>query len=242
MLTAENGKKLGFFLSVNGVTPSIDQPPGGRGNTLELETAYVSISIGDRESAQRPGERETWYNFESRRAAEIAFLSMIDGVLCVVVMRKQYTKDDSWMYKIPGGYDFSDENPNFHLIDKIALDTGLRLVNQPIYLGSTAGHPEIDTPIGLFCALPGSWEPQDRPRKGIELLERPLEWALDYFDQHALGDEHQLADIFGECIDASGVNHDSPLYHVNSTGFELLFRLDRRLRKGVITIPGYTHG
>lgn len=223
---------------------SVDDPIGFAADITprcaQIRTAYADYSVGAKESAQVPGKMETWFNFESRRAAELAFLSVnSEGNLCVEVMYKKYTKDGSLMYKIPGGY-VIDENPEFHLEKKIEADTGIRLTGKPIYLGSTAGHPELVIPIGLFAALPPDWEKIGEPRPGITVETWKFFTALDFFDRHRLGDDHDLSHIFGEHSDLSNPDPNAAPYHVNETGFALLFRILFRLYTGELKISGHS--
>lgn len=222
------------------------QTPDGKGG-LRTETAFFDIRVGVRESARPEGGLETWVDLESRPAAEVAPISVDEnGQPTVILMRKQHRADQPPLYKVPGGY-ILDEVEGFSLLDKIAADTGIHLYRATIYyLGSMAGHPEIVTPIGLFVATEG-WSQVASPREGIELVPMPLEWALDFFDRHSLGDTYGvsgLPHLVDKSIDAVGrvtdVKVKSGSYRVNSTGFELLARFERRLRSGEIQIPGYT--
>ncbi|OGB74226.1 hypothetical protein A2V68_00455 [candidate division Kazan bacterium RBG_13_50_9] len=235
----EVGDKRGFI-----ITPD-------RAGGITIENSFFDVRVGVRQSAQPGGGIETWVDLRSRPAAEVAPIRVNpDGEVEVVLMRKQYRADQVPFYKVPGGYILS-ENPDFDLRRKIAADTGILIKDTVIYLGSTAGHPEIVTPIGLFAAP--TWEKVAPPREGIELVHMRLETALSFFDQHALGSTYGLPDVAGARL--AGAPGSEPLfrieglegipgnqYQVNSTGFELLFRLERRLRSGELQlpIPGYS--
>lgn len=222
---------------------------------ISIETAYVEFDVTSKESAQRPGKMETWYNFKSRPAAELAFIEVdtsgIPRNLRVWLMKKQHTIDRPPLYKIPGGYIIT-EDPDFSLAKKIEADTGLRLIGKCWYLGSAASHPEIVTPLGLYATFNSpdanliNWEQVGDPRPGIELESFGWKEALSLFAGHRLlASDNPARNAFAGAQDLLAAQppqvRDNPEYLINSTGFELLFRLERMLSTLRLVISGYTH-
>jgi len=227
---------------------------------VKIETAYCDIEV-KRHDYDDGRPSEVWSQMTTRLAAEIACVTIDDnGEAQVVLMRKRYATDQPAMIKVPGGY-IADQ-PGFQLLKKVVADTGLDITGHVQYLGAMAGHPEIKTPTGLFATINHAghtnWRQAGEPREGIECYSVPLETALDIFAHHPVWSRGEFMDIVSVPPDtdhsdgwAQGVGQKAlypvpahPIlddldgdYLVNSTGFELLFRLDRALRQGRMLAP-----